>query len=155
MKRFTVAIAAVLGLLLALAVATSGLWAQGAQGGITSQGNPTLISCVVTTSTATSIQAVGGSCVAPGAGLSIYITDIHFFSSAAGIGADAFPTLKFGTGGTCGTGTTVFWGALSATAVQAILNLTTPIKIPANNEICWITSTGGSKFVVLGGYIAP
>lgn len=119
------------------------------------QDHPNAIRCTVTVSTATTIQAVGGSCAAPGAGLSLYLTDILFGASAAGIGADAFPTLKYGTGGTCGTGTTVFWGALTAAAIVATDNRSIPIKIPANNEVCWISSTAGSKFLVLGGFIAP
>lgn len=119
------------------------------------QDHPNRIRCTVTVSTATTIQAVGGSCVAPGAGLSIYVTDILFASSASGIAADAFATLKYGTGGTCGTGTTVFWGALSAAANITVDNLTTPIKIPGNNELCWINTTAGSKFLVIRGFIAP
>lgn len=117
--------------------------------------HPNRINCVVTVSTATTVQAVGGSCIAPGAGLSIYVTDVNFTASAAGIAADAFPTLKYGTGGTCGSGTTVFWQALSAAAVLLVENRTTPIKIPANNEICWITTTAGSKALQIGGFIAP
>ena len=117
--------------------------------------HPNRIRCTVTVSTATTIQAVGGSCAAPGAGLSIYLTDILFSASAAGIAGDAFPTLKYGTGGTCGSGTTVFWGALTAAAIVLQDNRTMPIKIPANNEVCWISSTAGSKFLVLGGFIAP
>jgi hypothetical protein len=127
--------------------------AYGAQ--FTRVDHPNRFRCTVTVSTATAITALGGSCAAPGAGLSIYITDIEFSSSAAGIAADAFPTLKYGTGGTCGTGTTVFWGALSAAAIRAEKSYATPIKIPANNEVCWITSTAGSKFIVVTGYIAP
>lgn len=118
------------------------------------QDHPDRFRCTVTVSTATTIQAVGDSCAAPGANLSLYITDIMFSASAAGIAADAFPTLKYGTGGTCGTGTTVFWGALTAAAIVAVDNRSTPIKIPANNEICWISSTAGSKFLVISGYIA-
>lgn len=117
--------------------------------------HPNRFRCTVTVSTATSLTAVSGSCAAPGAGLSLYVTDIAFSASASGIGADAFPTLKYGTGGTCGTGTTVFWGALSAAAVVATQTFATPLKLPANNEICWINSTAGSKFIVIGGYIAP
>ncbi len=113
--------------------------------------------CTVAVSTATTIQAVGGSCAAPGAGLSLYITDILFSTNAAGIAADSFNTLKYGTGGTCGTGTTVFWAAFTAAATQAAAqqSLATPIKIPANNEICWINTTAGSKFLVISGFIAP
>jgi hypothetical protein len=117
--------------------------------------HPNRIRCTVTVSTAVVITAVGGSCVAPGAGLSIYITDIEFSASASAIGADAFPTLKYGTGGTCGTGTTVFWGALTAAAIRTEKSYMTPLKIPANNEVCWISTTAGSKFLVLSGYIAP
>jgi hypothetical protein len=119
------------------------------------QAHPNQINCVVTVSTATTIQAVGGSCVAPGAGLSIYVTDIEFTASAAGIAADAFPTLKTGTGGTCGSGTTVVWQALTAAAIVAVSNRSTPIKLPANSELCWITSTAGSKSLDIGGFIAP
>lgn len=122
---------------------------------VISAANPLLITCVVTVSTATTIQAVGGSCVAPGTNRSIYITDILFSASAAGIAADAFPTLKFGTGGTCGTGTGIAWALLTAAATAAPMSLRTPIKVPANNELCWISSTAGSKFVFLSGYIAP
>jgi hypothetical protein len=127
--------------------------AYGAQ--FTRVDHPNRIRCTVATSTAIVITAVGGSCVAPGAGLSIYITDIQFSASAAGIAADAFPTLKYGTGGTCGTGTTVFWGALTAAAIRTSDNFNTPLKIPANNEVCWITTTAGSKFIVISGFIAP
>ena len=51
--------------------------------------HPNHIKCQVTVSTATTIQAVGGSCAAPGAGLSIYITDIDFSTNAAAISADS------------------------------------------------------------------
>lgn len=119
------------------------------------QDHPKRFHCTVTVSTATTVQAVGGSCAAPGAGLSLYVTDITFSASAAGIAADAFPTLKYGTGGTCGSGTTVFWQALTAAAIVAVDNRSIPIKIPANNEICWITTTAGSKALQVSGFIAP
>ncbi len=113
--------------------------------------------CTVAVSTLTTVQAVGGNCVAPGAGLSLYVTDISFSANAAGIAADSFPTLKYGTGGTCGSGTAVWWGAFIIAATQG--NVTqafrTAYKVPANNEICWIESTAGSKFIVINGYIAP
>lgn len=122
---------------------------------LTRQDHPNRIHCVVAVSTATTLTAVGSSCAAPGAGLSIYVTDVYFSASASGIAADAFPTLKYGTGGTCGSGTAVFWQHLSASAVNAVDNRSTPIKIPANNEICWITSTAGSKAIQISGFIAP
>lgn len=117
--------------------------------------HPNRFHCTVTVSTATTVQAVGNSCAAPGAGLSLYVTDIMFAASAAGIAADAFPTLKYGTGGTCGSGTAVFWQALTAAAIVAIDNRSIPIKIPANNEICWISTTAGSKSLQISGFIAP
>lgn len=118
--------------------------------------HPNRISCVVAVSTATTITAVGNSCVAPGAGLSIYVTDIEFGSSAAaGTAADSFPTLKYGTGGTCGAGTAVFWQGLTAANTTAASNYTTPFKVPANNEVCWIMSTAGSKTLQIHGFIAP
>lgn len=121
----------------------------------TRQDHPNRIRCVVTVSTATTLQAVGGSCAAPGAGLSIYITDVNFQSSASGIAADAFATLKSGTGGTCGAATAVIWQALSAAANITVDNLSTPIKVAANSEVCWINTTAGSKALQIGGYIAP
>lgn len=119
------------------------------------QDHPNAFRCTVNTSTAITIQAVGGSCAAPGAGLSLYVTDILFAASAAGIAADAHPSLKYGTGGTCGTGTVIFWQALTAAAIVFQDNRSVPIKIPANNEICWISTTAGSKALVIGGFIAP
>lgn len=118
------------------------------------QDHPKRFHCVVTVSTATTVQAVGGSCAAPGAGLSLYITDVYFTSSASGIAADAFPTLKSGTGGTCGSATAVIWQHLSAAAVSAVDNRSIPIKVTANNELCWITTTAGSKALQVSGFIA-
>lgn len=119
--------------------------------------HPNHIQCQVTVSTATTIQAVGGSCAAPAAGLSIYITDIDFSTNAAGIAADSFNTLKSGTGGTCGAATAVVWQCMTAAATQATCSahLQTPIKLTAINELCWINSTAGSKTLNIEGYIAP
>lgn len=117
---------------------------------------PAGIRCYVPVSTATTIQAVGGSCVAPAAGNSIYITDIAFgTSAAAGTAADSFPTLKSGTGGTCGSATDVVWGALTTANSTVVENLTRPIKLTAVHELCWIMSTAGSKTLVITGFVAP
>jgi len=109
--------------------------------------------CTVPVSTATTIQTVGGSCLGTNA-RSLYVTDVLFSTNAAGIAADSFNTLKYGTGTTCGTGTVIFWGAVTAAATQAFVNddLLTPIRIPPNNDICWINSTAGSKFLTISGY---
>jgi len=114
------------------------------------------ISCTVPVSTATTIQAVGGDCAAK-PGLRLWITDINFSSSASGVAADSFPTLKYGTGTTCGTGTTVFWGAFTAAAVQTAVveNRTVPLILPVAVDVCWINTTAGSKFLVISGYYKP
>jgi hypothetical protein len=117
--------------------------------------HPKRFRCTVTVSTATTLTAFGSPCAAPGASLALYVTDIIAGASASGIAADAFTTLKYGTGGTCGTGTTVFWGAISAAANITVQSFAVPLKIPLNNEICWINSTAGSKFINVSGYIAP
>lgn len=125
---------------------TKGLEVHGPRSGFT---------CYVT-STATTIQAFGGSCVAPGAGNSLYITDISFgTSAAAGTAADSYPTLKFGTGGTCGSGTAVLWAALGVANSTIVGNFTTPLKVTANNELCWIMSTAGTKVITISGFIGP
>jgi hypothetical protein len=141
-----------LGLLVGLLLAVPSLEAQSPPFG---HGGPRL-HCVQTISTATTLTLVP-NCAAPGAGLSIYITDILFATNAGAIAADSFNTLKYGTGGACGTGTTVFWGAMTTAATQAtvVQSFATAIKIPANNEVCWINSTAGSKFLAVTGYVAP
>jgi hypothetical protein len=118
--------------------------------------HPNLIHCVVAASVATTLTAFGSSCATPGAGKSIYITDILFSSSAAGgTAADSFPTIKSGTGGTCGTATAVVWGSMTAANGVVVENRSTPIRIAANSEICWIMSTAGTKQIQVSGFIAP
>ena len=110
--------------------------------------------CVVPVTTVTVITAVGGSCGLPGTDQSLYITDILFSSNSAGISADTFPTLKYGL--TTAT-VTVFWGSflLSTGNITPTENLRTPIKIPPGNQIYFINSTAGSKFIVIGGVKGP
>lgn len=114
------------------------------------------VRCVVTVSTATTITAVGGACAARPQ-MALNITDIAFSTNAAGIAADSFNTLKYGTGTTCGTGTAVFWGAFSTAAVQTttVQTFATPLRLPQNVDVCWINSTAGSKFLVITGYYTP
>lgn len=108
--------------------------------------------CVVQVSTATTIQAVGGECVATD-GIAHYVTGVNFSTNAAGIAADSFNTLKYGTGGTCST-PTIWWGAMTPAATQAQSGeaFTSPVRIPPSREICWINSTAGSKFITITGY---
>lgn len=116
------------------------------------------MTCVVTVSTATTIQALtAGGCATElrERTSALYITDLLFSASATGIAADAFPTLKYGTGTTCGTGTSIIWGALSAAAFVVPQQFRTALRVPPANDLCWISSTAGSKFIVLSGYYAP
>ena len=111
------------------------------------------IRCVVTVSTATTVQAVGGDCAAQ-PGRALFITDITSVTNAAGIAADSYNTLKYGTGTVCGTGTTVIWFAYTAAATQATVvdNMITPIRLPQNVDLCWINTSAGSKAWVIRGY---
>ena len=112
--------------------------------------------CTVTLTTVTTLQAIGGKCAAPGVGQSLYITDIVSGGDAMGTDSDSFNTLKYGTGGACGTGTTTIYGAkTNATLETWGDHFQVPIKIPPNNELCWINTTVGSKFWVITGFIAP
>lgn len=113
-------------------------------------------SCAVPVSTATTLQTFSAPCVAPGANVRLYITDIQFSASASGIAADSFPTLKSGTGG-CASNLAVIWTAFTPAAVQTsvVQQFTTPIKLPLNSDVCWIESTAGSKTVTINGYIGP
>lgn len=107
--------------------------------------------CVVAVSTATTLTA---ACPAIATNRAMFITDIEFGSSAAAatFSADTFPTLKYGTGTTCGTGTTVFWQSMIGATGEVISNLQTPIKVPKGNDVCFIMSTAGSKTVQLHGF---
>jgi hypothetical protein len=106
--------------------------------------------CVVAVSTATTLTS---ACTAIAGNRAMYVTDIQFgTSAAAGTAADSFPTLKYGTGTTCGTGTTVFWQSLTTANSTVVTDLSTPIKIPKGNDICFIMSTAGSKTIQIQGF---
>lgn len=113
------------------------------------------VRCVVEVSTATTLTRIGGECLAV-ENVSLYITDILFSSSVAATdSADAMPTLSYGTGTNCGTGTTRFWLSMNVADAPIIQSFKTPIRIPRNNDICWIASVAGSKTIVITGYLAP
>jgi hypothetical protein len=107
--------------------------------------------CVVAVSTATTVQS---ACTALASGnRAMFVTDIEFgTSAAAGTAADSFPTLKYGTGTTCGTGTVVFFQSLTAANSTVVANFSVPIKIPKGNDICWIMTTAGSKTIQIQGF---
>src|SRR5262245_30155858 len=108
--------------------------------------------CFTHVSTATSLTALT-NCAAQ-TGLSYYITDITFSSSViSATAADSQLTIKYGTGGTCGSGTTVVWVASNLAFTTVSDHFMTPIKIPHGNELCWIHSPAGTKSVVVLGFI--
>lgn len=129
-----------------------------AQTGTTSLGLNS-INCVVTVSTATTLQEVGGNCLAPTTtGQRLYITDIIFGANADAIAAGTFMTLETGTkvSTACDTNPAVIWQGFAPAATQqsVVQDLTTPMRLPANSELCWIDSTAGSKVLSVNGYIA-
>lgn len=112
-----------------------------------------IVRCFTHVSTATAITALT-NCAAV-TGQSYYVTDVIFSSSViSSTAADSQLTLKYGTGGTCGTGTTVFWSAMNLALTTVTTHLQTPIRIPKANELCWIHSPAGTKSVVVLGYLA-
>lgn len=118
----------------------------------TRQDHPARINCVITSTATTSTLVTG--CGAPGAGLSIYVTDITYSSSIVSSTTNV-PTLQYGTGGACGTGTTVFWRGFMAAFTTIVVDLSTPIKIPNNNEVCFLHAGAGTRQVSVTGFIAP
>lgn len=103
-----------------------------------------------TATTLTQIQA------APGASLSLYVTGFLMSASVASTTTtDQQLTLKYGTGSNCVTGTTYITGCFNAANDECSRELVTPIKIPANNALCWIHAAAGSKIISVTGHTAP
>lgn len=117
---------------------------------------PIVWSCGVTNIAATLTQCQG----VPGAGLSLYITDVVTQSNTSTAGLF---TLRFGTGTNCGTGTgNLFFGSASAlmaspanTAPVNHFHLTTPIKLTANNAVCVLGVATNTTNAQITGFTAP
>ena len=94
---------------------------------------------------------------APGASVSIYITAWKCSSSAAATAtADQQCTLKYGTGTNCGTGTTYLDGCFNPANGGCHSPFPGgPVKVPANNALCWIHAATGSKIVSVQYFLAP
>jgi len=84
---------------------------------------------------------------APGAGLSLYVTDIMVTNDST-----AAITIKFldGSGGTNLTGTHKV-----PTDGGFVLNLRTPIKLTANTALCFTSTDTSNYSVFVAGYTAP
>jgi hypothetical protein len=120
------------------------------------QDHPKRFRCAIANNSATILTAFGSPCAAPGAALSLYVTDISASASViATVTADQYLSVKFGTGGTCGTGTTTLWSAYNLAFAPVEGHFRTPLKVTANNELCWMHAAVGSKTFIVSGYIAP
>lgn len=114
--------------------------------------HPNRVNCVLTTAATTSTLITG--CSAPGAGLAIYITDVSVYGGVA-TAATAAATIQSGTGGACGTGTAINYYCQHVATAGCELRSSTPIRAVTNGEVCLLDATVGTKFVRVGGYIAP
>lgn len=94
---------------------------------------------------------------APGASVSIYITSWKCSSSAASTATtDQQCTIKRGTGTNCGTGTTYVDGCFQTANGGCASSFDGgPLKITANNALCWIHAATGSKIVTVNYFLAP
>lgn len=119
-------------------------------------GGPIVWSCGVTAigTTLTQCQA------APGAGLSLYITDVVTQSNTATAGLF---TLRFGTGSNCGTGTgNLFFASASAlmaspanTSPVNHFHLTVPMQVTAANAVCVLGVATNTTNAQINGFTAP
>lgn len=111
---------------------------------------------VINTSTATLVAFVGAGCVGRETQVAFFITDIVASASVvATTTADQQLTLKYGTGTNCGTGTVVLWSAYNLAFDPVAVNLTTPLKVPGGQDLCWMHAATGSKTFIVRGYLGP
>ncbi len=112
-----------------------------------------------------SVDAIGTTLTqcqaAPGAGLSLYITDIIAGSTTSTAGTFL---LRYGTGSNCATGTTtLFPGTGTTPRVTSPANTVTPLnitfgmpyKVPAANAVCVLGVATNTTWMVITGFIAP
>lgn len=111
------------------------------------------VKCYIS-STATTSTIVTG-CAAPGAGLSLYVTSVQWYSSIISTTAN-FMRLQSGTGGTCGTATVVLYDGYASVAFGGNnVVFGTPLKLTANHELCFVHASAGTRLVSVQGFIAP
>lgn len=84
---------------------------------------------------------------APGAGLSLYVTDVIF-------SADAAQTIKL-VEDTAGTPVDVLEVVYLAADSSVCMHFTTPIKLTANKDLGYTSSAGVAHSVLVSGYTAP
>lgn len=113
--------------------------------------HPNRVRCNLTTANTTSTLVTGCGAVASN---SYYITDISVYGGVA-VGAAAAATIQYGTGGACGTGTTILSYCQHAATDGCEQHFLTPLKTAANNEVCILDATVGTKFITISGHLAP
>jgi hypothetical protein len=94
-------------------------------------GTPSSVAINVSTATTTQLVAISGS-------TSIYVTSFDVIAGGTGN-----ITFEYGTGASCGTGTTALTGAYNLTAQAGIAKgngLGTVLKVPSGNALCVLTS---------------
>lgn len=121
------------------------------------QGGPVEWSCTLSGIAATLTQCQA----APGAGLSLYITDIVVQTTTTTSGTYA---VQYGTGTNCGTGTAALfpggatanrWNAPITTSSASNFSFITPLVVPANNALCVIGVATNTIRIQMNGYTAP
>lgn len=93
-------------------------------------------------------SATTTSLVAPVTGTSIYICGFYI-SSVGGTS-----TLEYGTGATCGTGTTTLTGAFAAATTVSLYPATSELlNVPTSNRLCLLSGTSTSATVGMLTYV--
>ena len=123
--------------------------------------HPRWFQCAMT-STATAATVITtctgavATMAAPGAGLRLYITGFEYSSSIISTTAN-FMTLRYGTGGTCGTGTQTLWVGANSVAFDEVSPSLggNGMKAAQNNEVCFIHPGAGTRWINVRGYVAP
>lgn len=115
--------------------------------------HPARINCTINSTATTSTLVTG--CSAPGASLSIYITALSWYSSIISSTTN-FMTIQSGTGGNCGASVDILYRGFAQVAFSGReVVFQTPIKVPANEEVCLLHPGAGTRLVNIQGFIAP
>jgi hypothetical protein len=124
------------------------------------QDHPARFRCNMDSSATTSTVITGcvgsaATLAAPAAGLAYYITDISFYVSVISTTTNR-SVLQTGTGGTCGTGTSILWAGYAGTAFTGNeAHFLTPLRATTIGEVCFLNAVAGQKLMTVSGFLAP
>lgn len=121
----------------------------------TVHGQPVLgrVNCIVLSTTIVSTLVTG--CEAPTGVNAIYIRSIQWYSSIVAT-TSAWMVIQDGTGGSCGTATTVRYNGYNALAFggdSVVFN--EPVKVDVASELCFVYAAAGTRLVSIQGYVGP